>query len=273
MFTSSVEWPPALSPWFWRPRRNRNVFRLCAFDRCKREGRCALFAPVVVSPELSSMGLSGDNGVVDVSPDEWRNSTEETKRSLGCWAFHDCCCNDIECARNEATCWWLADAELPVNVLAEPPTPPPLPPATMVEDPLCARLGDGVTHSALWLSALLLWTLPWWWCPAVSLWLVFVVVVVELLDWDSPRAAAWWTVEMVSLGVPMTVPERESIWTDDEVCEMGWTPTLVKSEISDGRCWCLGTSAAGSRAPDEVCEVSRLLLGSGTSFSGFGLTF
>lgn len=51
------------SPWFWRPRLSRNVFRLCAFDRCKRDGLCA-------SLELSSIGLSGDRGVVDVSPDE-----------------------------------------------------------------------------------------------------------------------------------------------------------------------------------------------------------
>lgn len=41
--------------------------------------------------------LSGDNGVVDVSPDECLNSTDETKRNRGGCIFHEfCCCNDIE---------------------------------------------------------------------------------------------------------------------------------------------------------------------------------
>jgi len=54
--------------------------------------------------------------VVEVSPEECRNSTEETKRNLGGWALKGACCNDCECERCEGT----AEAEVPI--------PPPLDP-------------------------------------------------------------------------------------------------------------------------------------------------
>jgi hypothetical protein len=64
---------------FFRLFRIRKVFLLCGFIRCKRD------LAGWVSPELSSAGLPGLKGVVEVSPEECLNSTEETKRSL--WAL------------------------------------------------------------------------------------------------------------------------------------------------------------------------------------------
>lgn len=81
----------SFSPDGWRPLRLRNVFRLLAFDRCNRD------VGLLFSPELYSAGLSGDSGVVDVSPEVCLNSTDETNRNRGGCIFHEfCCCSDIE---------------------------------------------------------------------------------------------------------------------------------------------------------------------------------
>lgn len=95
--------------------------------------------------------------MVDVSPDECLNSTDDTKRKRGGCIFHElCCCNDNECVRYDAG---IHSDMLP----AEDPT-------TIVDEPFAAGLGFNVSASVL--------------CPSLA---ISLFVVVELLDRDSPR--------------------------------------------------------------------------------------
>lgn len=191
-----------------RLRFSLNVLRLAALERWRRER--------VWSPELSSAGLSGESGVVEVSPEECRNSTEETNRSFGGCALNGACCRDCEWESWEAIPGGSAEA---------------------VVMPWPELLGAGPTKvgaepaatSPLWLSLVVVW----WSRP------------VELLERDSRGGCSvcW---ESVSLGVQIPPePLRESIGTA-ETCECVAWPVVVpvNMEISEGRCWDLCASAA-----------------------------
>jgi len=193
-----------------RLRFSLKVFRLAAFDRCSRDR--------VWSPELSSAGLSGESGVVDVSPDECRNSTDDTKRSFGGWALNGACCNDWE--------WESCDA-MPggrgETVLI--PCPEPLGP---LPNDWPIKVGAEPTATS-----------------QLSLVVVCGSRPVELLDTDS-RGGCNVCCERVSLGVHMPPePLRESTGTA-ETCEWVAWPVVVpvNMDISDGRCWDLWASAA-----------------------------
>lgn len=92
--------------------------RLDAFDRCSRDGL------LLLSPELFGLfGLSGERGVVDVSPDECLNSTDDTKRKRGVCIFHELCrCSDIEWVRCGTI---VVSDELPVDgiTIVDEPSP------------------------------------------------------------------------------------------------------------------------------------------------------
>lgn len=104
------------------------------------------------------MAESGDNGVVDVSPDECLNSTDDTNLSFGGCIFHEFgCCNDIECVK----CGTVVAVEM---------LPNDEPPMTNVDEPFPAFCGFTVIGSELWPSLI-----------------ISLLVAVELLDNDSFR--------------------------------------------------------------------------------------
>ena len=160
------------------PRRLRNVLRLWARDRCSR---CLLW----FSPELSSARLSGDRGVVDVSPDDVLNSTEETKRSRGGCVLTDAC------SETEWDRWGM------LPPMPEPSRPTGVAGGCRSTEPASASVQEVSVRSALCESAIR---------PPSRL---LVVVVVEL-DRDSPFGA--WSVcwDRVSLEVQIPVLLRAS---------------------------------------------------------------
>lgn len=192
-----------------RLRFKRNVLRLAALVLCSRDR--------VWSPELSSAGLSGDRGVVDVSPEECLNSTDDTKRSFGGWALNGACCRLCEWDNCDVTPDGRAVAivaELVPWLEAAPEPDAPPAPIRVGAEPIA-------WSPPLWLSLVVWWSLP-----------------VELLESDSRGGCSvcW---DSVSLGVQMPPePLRESIGAA-ETCEWVACPVVVpvKIEIKEGRCW------------------------------------
>lgn len=174
---------------------------------------------MLLSPELFGLfGLSGESGVVDVSPDECRNSTDETKRNRGGCIFHEfCCCNDSECVKCGIV---VVSDTLPIDDGI-----------TSVEEPFPVLFWLIVIASELWPSLI-----------------ISLFVVVELLDSDSFRGGC--SVECVNWE-QSAATGRESIWYVDDKWDDACCPP-VNNDINEGLCWCFGGSVGAGN-----CDTSR----------------